>query len=318
MSSKKSLDIVVSGPDMSGTSTQVGDIIGYFEAKGLRVRDLRGGELDALFHAGAFNHINRGFRSLKEYELAVKAGREGSEDELGVFYKRALQLPRASCVQNDVSTYIDPESADVWVLEEPSKRSLVRMVDMNMSRFWASHDPFAQAFSYGDDRYHEFFRFRQALRKAGRIIVRSRSEESATYQIEDAERLPEGISVDEYLRIPGNATALRHPPSLVFTVHAPADWTEEEYKKLKRQRTGDRVLDDHELNIPYQLLVNSRYASDWLQEFYEYADGLFDGGVPGIASIPMYGKGRKPVEKEHIRTAIYNVLDTLPELQGRP
>ncbi|MBW2983242.1 hypothetical protein KY327_02970 [Candidatus Woesearchaeota archaeon] len=317
MSSKRSLDIVVSGPDMSGTSTQVGDIISYFEDRGLKVRDLRWGELDALFHAEAFKDLNRDFRSLREYEQAVKKGRVGSEDDLNRFYESARQLPRASSVRNEVSTYIDPESADVWVMEEPSKRGLVRMVDMHMSQFWASHDPFAQAFSYGDDRYHEFFRFRQAFRQSGRIIVRSRSEESATYQIEDAERLPNGISIDEYLQVPGNAKAVQHPPSLIFAVHAPVDWSEDEYKELKRQRETGRIPDDHELNVPYQLLVNRRYASNWLQEFYEHADEVFGGGVPRIAAIPMYGKDRKPVEKEPIRTAIYNVLDVLPELKDR-
>ena len=37
-------DIVVGGPDMSGTSTQIKGIITYFKSKGLRVRDIRGDE----------------------------------------------------------------------------------------------------------------------------------------------------------------------------------------------------------------------------------------------------------------------------------
>ena len=330
MASQRFFDIVVSGPDMSGTSSQVGDIISYFEEKGLKVRDLRYGEADALFHAERFKDLNRDFRSLRECKEALKNGDMSPSETWGAFKEWEDLVARkphrygASCVENDVSTYINPESADVWVLEEPSKRGLVRMVDMNMSQFGSEHNPRIQGYSYGDDRFHEFKRFREPLRDAGRIIIRSRSEESGAYQIRDEDYLPSGIPFDEYVRIPGNELAFRNPPSIIFAVCAPGDWTEEEYKELKRQRSGDRALDDHELNPQYQLLVNRRYATDWLkEEFYKPAIERVGGGydLPRFVSVRMYGLGkqggRAPNSKEYINAAIRDVLDAMPEVKER-
>ena len=311
------LDIVISGPDMSGTSTQIRDVIGYFEGKGLVVRDLRGREFDAQFHAERFKVINKEFFSLESFEESMFAIK--NDAAVYDFYREARSLPMASCVKNDVSTYIDPSSADVWILEEPTHRSPLRLVDMNMSKFHSSHDPSAQSYSYGVDRYHEYYRFRKPLLEAGKIVVRSRSEESAAYQVRDEEHLPGGLPHDGYLNIPGNALGFKSAPTDIFVVHAPIDWSADEYRRLKEERSDGRDLDDHEMNIPYQLLVNRRYGSRWLEDLYEQASSLHGGAVPRIHRIPMYDEKRKPASKEVIREQVWGILeDVFGKPSGRP
>ena len=39
------LDIVIGGPDFSGTTTQIQDAIDFFSARGLSYRDMRGTDL---------------------------------------------------------------------------------------------------------------------------------------------------------------------------------------------------------------------------------------------------------------------------------
>ena len=61
------VDLVIGGPDMSGTSTQVNDIIEFFKSRGKAVRDLRGTEIEALFHAVMFSEYNDDYLSLSEF-----------------------------------------------------------------------------------------------------------------------------------------------------------------------------------------------------------------------------------------------------------
>jgi len=61
------LDLVIGGPDMSGTTTQIDDIINYFQEQGKIVRDLRGTEIDALFHAEVFFKYNKDYTNLQEF-----------------------------------------------------------------------------------------------------------------------------------------------------------------------------------------------------------------------------------------------------------
>lgn len=69
----KFLDFVIAGPDMSGTSTQINDLIGYFKRNNLVVRDLRGTEIDALFHAEIFKILNSRFSSISELPKHIQS-----------------------------------------------------------------------------------------------------------------------------------------------------------------------------------------------------------------------------------------------------
>ena len=128
-------------------------------------------------------------------------------------------LKIASCVQNKSSTYVDPETADAWIFEEPTKRGagqVNRTIEQHRSQYGSSIDPIAAAYCHQVYRIDEFLRFREPLRKAGKIIIRSRSEESACYQIRDKKALPHGIDEKTYLSLPGHKIAFANPPTHIF------------------------------------------------------------------------------------------------------
>jgi len=293
------VDLVIGGPDMSGTGTQVEDIIKYFQDKGKVVRDIRGTEIDVLFHSAEFQKtikafgndflnfkefshaedslLSRDFLSYANYSLS-----EGGTNQ---------DLQVASMVRNDFSSYVDPDSANVWVMEEPAKRGagqVCRALEQNRSAYGDSMNGKAAAEAHSIYRTDEFLRFRQPLREADKIIIRSRSEESACYQIEDEKVLLSGVSKNYYFNLEGHKVAFANPPSHVFVVCASKDWTEREYLELKRERSKGRTQDDYEKNSAYQVMVNNRYAGEWLENFYAEGCGRFGVRAPEIKRFNIY------------------------------
>jgi len=290
------IDLVISGPDMSGTSTQINDCIQFFKAKGIKIRDIRGTEIEALFHAERYHDINHNHINLKSYI----SDPETSEDEAKDFIYSAFKLLSggntnqdlniASMVNNDVSTYIDPDSADVWIMEEPTKRGagqVNRTIEQNRTKYRSELDPLAAAHCHQVYRIDEFLRFRRPLREKGKIIIRSRSEESACYQIKDNKVITTGPSIDEYLSLPGHQIAFGYPPTHLFIVCALSGWTPDEYIKLKKERSNGRAVDDHENNVNYQILVNERYRTSWLDELYYKGCDIYGSSMPNITKFEL-------------------------------
>lgn len=290
------IDLVVSGPDLSGTSTQVKFLISFFKSLGKKVRDISGTEIDALFHAEIFKEYNETYLNLKEF----LADRSVSDDKKKEFIYRAndLLLGRsekkglkvASMYKNDITTYVNPDSADVWVMEEPTRRGAGqtnRTFEQNRTKFGSEMDPVAASFCHQVYRLDEFYRFRKVLREKGKIIIRSRSEESACYQIYDRKSLPKGISKSIYIRLPGNKVAFENPPTHIFIACAEG-MTKEQYIDAKTKRGKRRILDDHELNVDYQLLVNKRYSTDWINHLYGDACKKYNSKVPEITRFNMF------------------------------
>ncbi|MDP6641380.1 MAG: hypothetical protein QF381_02975 [Nitrososphaerales archaeon] len=298
-------DIVICGPDMSGTSTQIRDGIKYFQNKGMGVRDIRGTEIDALFHTRKFQ---RGLSSAHDYFSSFGEFLDMANDcalvstlsprdflwqayELLSGGETNQDLSVASMVETPATTYIDPRSAEVWVMEEPSKRGAGqsnRVIEQHRSEFGMDINPVSAAMFHQGYRTSEFLRFRGPIRNVGGTILRSRSEESACYQVRDDKDLPGGISMDDYLNLPGHRIAFANAPTDIFVVCGPEDWTSESYLKLKERRGVGRSSDDHENDPDYQVLVNNRYASDWLENLYDKGCGLYGGVSPKIHRFSIY------------------------------
>lgn len=299
-------DIVVCGPDMSGTSSQIQDLISFFREQGKHVRDIRGTEIDALYHAQCFASINKDHISLQHYLCDTTVPEEQKKEFLFESYKllsgyqNRSDLRIASMVENNLTTYIDPDSADVWIMEEPARRGagqVNRTLEQNRTAYEAVPDHTAASLAHQAYRADEFFRFRKPLRDAGKIIIRSRSEESACYQIYDPELLPDGINREDYITLPGHKVAFSHPPTHLFIVCGPKDWTVDEYKRLKEERAGTRILDDYENNLEYQVMVNNRYAGEWIGDLYKEACGRYGSQVPEIVRFDIY-KSKEEIKEE--------------------
>lgn len=299
------LDLVIAGPDMSGTTTQISNTIKFFENRGIQVRDIRGTEIDALFHAEEFLQYNAEFRSLQDYLKSQRPEteknqllRQVTEKLIGGGTNQDLQV--ASMVQNECSTYINPNSADVWIMEEPTKRGagqVCRAIEQNRSKYGDTLNGTSAAHAHQAYRTDEFLRFRKTLREQGKAVIRSRSEESACYQIYDEENLQSGITEEAYLELPGHKVAFANPPTDIFVACAIEGWTKESYLKLKQERSGGRALDDHESNWSYQILVNERYRTQWLDNLYAKGCDLHEAKEPTISRFNLYDS-MKDIEKQ--------------------
>ena len=318
---KKCIDLVVCGPDMSGTGTQINDIINFFCYINKKVRDIRGTEIEALFHAEIFSNFNSKYTNFKEF-LNDKNVTLNKKMELNFDITKLLigewdsrqfdntnkDLKIASFLKNDVSTYINPDSADVWIMEEPTKRGagqVNRTIEQHRTKYESSFDPIAATYAHQTYRIDEFLRFRKVLREKNKIIIRSRSEESACYQIYDKDKLPEGIKMKDYLNLPGIKTAFANPPTHLFVVCAPSTWTTKEYIKMKKERGKGRTNDDYEKNAEYQVLVNFRYATNWLYNLYKEGCRLNKSEIPKIIKMSIYDS------KERIKSNMVNELKNI-------
>ncbi len=303
------LDLVIGGCDFSGTSTQIKDLIDYFKSKNKVVRDLRGTEVDAMFHTESFFPHNINYTSLTEFSTGFKTHPFIVREVLNNINKIAVKKFRiSSMVHNEISEYINPNSADIWIMEEPTKRGAgqtVRNYELYRSQFRSEMNPVSAALAHQAYRSEEFDRFRRVLREEGKIIIRSRSEESACYQIFDEDSLPNGISREQYLSLPGHEIAFANPPTNIFIVHGPEDWKPNDYIQLRKERAGERILDDNEKGVGYQLMVNRRYATNWLEELYEEGCRMYGGKVPEITRFNIYDS------KEDIRDKMINKLESI-------
>ena len=211
-------------------------------------------------------------------------------------------------LQNDISTFIDPDKADVWVMEEPPRRTsgqIVRTFELNRTKYNVEQDQICAAFSYQNYRFDEFFRFRKILREKNKIIIRSRSEESACYQVHDSKQIATGISKAVYIRLPGNKIAFENPPTNIF-IACSLGMTREKYVEAKLKRGEGRVLDDFEENVDYQVLVNKRYSTDWLDNLYKEACEKYKSKPPQITRFNMFDS--KETIKEQMTAKVKEIL----------
>ncbi len=224
-------------------------------------------------------------------------------------YKQHHDLQVGSFVKTNKTTFINPDSADVWVNEEPTRRGsgqVNRVIEQNRADFGGKLNPYSAALSHQNYRTDEFLRIRLPLREAKKIQIRSRSEESACYQIKDSKKLPKGISENEYLKLPGHIHAFGIPPTHIWLVHGPANWTLEEYKKFKSERSKERtILDGHEVLLEYQLLVNKRYATSWIDRLYKKACKMHCSLMPEITKFSALD------EKEVNKSKMFKKLDEI-------
>lgn len=193
-------------------------------------------------------------------------------------------------------------------MEEPTKRGagqLNRTIEQNRSQFGDEMNSIAASLAHQAYRTDEFLRFRQVFREKNKIILRSRSEESACYQIFDSQFLKNGISMDDYLHLPGHKIAFNHTPTNIFVVCGPESWTTQDYLQLKSERSNGRAIDDYENNPEYQVLVNKRYASGWIDELYKKGCAMHGGTTPEITRFNIYDS------KEQIKEKMISKLETI-------
>ena len=298
----KFIDLVICGPDLSGTTTQINDLIEYFKINGKIVRDIRGTEMDAIFHAEKFSKNNSNYTNLKEFLDNKSVLIKTKKDFVYKMVQDLQELKIAACIDDKIFSYINPNSASVWVMEEPTHRGagqVNRRIEQYRTHFEDELNPLSASFAHQAYRTDEFLRFRKEFRKNSKIILRSRSEESACYQIYDKNFLKNGISEEEYLNLPGHKIAFSFPPTHLFVVCGNKNLTKEEYKELRELRGDGRIIDDYEKNLEYQILVNKRYATDWLENLYGKGCKKWGGKKPKITRFNIFDS-KEEIKKQMI------------------
>ena len=76
---------------------------------------------------------------------------------------------------------------------------------------------------------------------------------------------------------------------------------------MRKERGKGRFIDDHEANVDYQLLVNRRYATNWLEELYEEGCGMYGAKVPEVRRFDIYNS-KQQIKKQ--------MLDELRRIVG--
>ncbi|MEK6913727.1 MAG: hypothetical protein AABW47_03595 [Nanoarchaeota archaeon] len=222
---KKCIDLVISGCDFSGTTTQLSGIMDFLLSQGFKIRDLRGTEIDALFHSESMIDFNWKYVSLYEFLHDERVHPFIISEAKNMLNRLTLErIKISSMVHNEITEYIDPDSADVWIMEEPTRRGAgqtARGFELYRSQFGSEVNPITAALAHQAYRSEEFFRFRKVLRENRKIIIRSRSEESACYQIRDEQTLPNGILKNQYLELPGHQIAFGNTPTHIFLAVGP-------------------------------------------------------------------------------------------------
>jgi hypothetical protein len=109
------------------------------------------------------------------------------------------------------------------------------------------------------------------------------------------------------LELPGHKIAFANPPTHIFVVCGPVNWDKDEYLKLKSERTGKRLVDDYERNCSYQLLVNQRYATDWIETLYKKGCAMYGSKEPMIIKFDIYNSKEKT--KELMIETLHKIID---------
>jgi hypothetical protein len=110
----------------------------------------------------------------------------------------------------------------------------------------------------------------------------------------------------QYLALPGNKIAFANPPTHIFVVCGHANWNREDYIEFKKTRSSGRlVIDDYENNTDFQLLVNSRYASSWIERLYN------TGCKAGGTFVPVIERFDITDPKENIKFQISYKLENI-------
>lgn len=156
-------------------------------------------------------------------------------------------------------TLEDIGNADVLFTFEPTKQWIGSAIRQEMSH--GSYTGTEHAHAFALDRLIAYRRLIIPALQAGKTIIQDRSVSSSiAYQ----PIMPGGPTLEEILKLPGNALALEHAPThLVLTDIAPA----EVVSRLKRNDDSKGVFEDMDLLTK----IHERYRSQWYREIFTTA-----------------------------------------------
>ena len=176
--------------------------------------------------------------------------------------KRVLDLREYWKEQGTIPTHEEVKEFDVFISNEPTyawvgKAIRDEMIRKNEKRKYSG---ISTAHAFALDREILYRRFIVPALEAGKIIFQERGViSSLAYQPIQLEQ----ISLTDIMRLPGNAFALKHAPSLLLVLDIDPDIA---IKRLKeRTKQDDAIFEE----ILFLRKLAARYKSDWIQKVFE-------------------------------------------------
>ncbi len=179
--------------------------------------------------------------------------------------KRVLDLREYWKEHGTIPTHDDVKEYDVFISNEPTyawvgkaiREEIIRKHDSEKRKY--SGMSTAHAFSL--DREILYRRFIVPAMEAGKIIFQERGViSSLAYQPIQLEQ----ITLTDIMRLPGNAFAIKHAPSLLLLMDLDPDIA---IKRLKERTKQDDAIFEERL---FLRKLAARYKSEWIQKVFEH------------------------------------------------
>lgn len=150
---------------------------------------------------------------------------------------------------------------DVYFTYEPTRTWIGAAIRHELSRNdHHAYDGKTLAHVFAADRFVAYRRLIVPALEAGKIIFQDRSvSTSVVYQ----SILPSGYSVEELVNLPGNAFALRYPPTHLVITHLQPEMAVGRLEGRREESRG--VFAD----LAYLARVQERFLSPWFRELFE-------------------------------------------------
>ncbi len=176
--------------------------------------------------------------------------------------KRILDLREYWKEHGAIPTHEDVKEYDVFISNEPTYAWVGKAIREEIIR---KHDKrkysgMSTAHAFSLDREILYRRFIVPALEAGKIIFQERGViSSLAYQPIQLEQ----ITLTDIMRLPGNAFAIKHAPSLLLLMDLDADIA---IKRLKeRTKQDDAIFEE----ILFLRKLAARYKSEWIQKVFE-------------------------------------------------
>lgn len=163
----------------------------------------------------------------------------------------------------------DEIQADVLFTYEPSRTWIGGAIRGELSRTDDPYDGAEMAHAFALDRHLLYKRLILPALAAGKTVIQDRSvSTSIVYQ----PIMPGGLPLEELLKLPGNAQAMKRPPDhLVLTRVRPETVAERLAKRDNSLKAFSAGATGIFVDIEYMKKVDERFRAPWYRELWEKA-----------------------------------------------
>lgn len=172
---------------------------------------------------------------------------------------KIFDLEEWSKTHPEPPTFDQIKDFDVYFTFEPTKTWIGSAIRYEMSRTDEPYNGLELAHAFSLDRLVHYKRLVLPALRAGKTVIQDRSvSTSIVYQ----PAMAGGPTLEELLKLPGNALALEHAPDALILTHVKPETAQARLAARENESKG--VFEDVELLRK----ISERFASDWFSRLY--------------------------------------------------